>query len=372
MTGNNRQVTLLDFFSTWCGSCIAMLPRLDSLQANLGDSLRVLVVTAQPLAEIDPFLKARFPGHHFRFRLLVSDSLLSRYFPHRLLPHEVWLQDGHVKAITRAEQVSAANVRKLYQEKTISLPLKKELLDFDAGQSLSAYTQNTPLLMQSSLTGPLPGAGNSRLRSSMGSLIRRCWYNQPLLSLYQAATGLPFNRFLVQGIDPSLMDYRDPSLPLYCYEQLLPPGTPDSAARVAMLQDLDRLGLLHGSLETISVPCYVLVASGNPPSCLTRGGSKKVWTDTLAHLVHYRNVALSRILGGFDNFFTPGSNLLILLNESGITGNVDLTLPVGATEDLSRLMESLPSQGLRLIKQTRPLEMLVLRPVSTSTHALLQ
>jgi len=39
---NNNQLTLVDFFATWCGPCKTMHPILEQLKSELGDSIRII------------------------------------------------------------------------------------------------------------------------------------------------------------------------------------------------------------------------------------------------------------------------------------------------------------------------------------------
>ena len=39
---NGEQLTLVDFFATWCGPCKQMHPVLDGLKQELGDSIRII------------------------------------------------------------------------------------------------------------------------------------------------------------------------------------------------------------------------------------------------------------------------------------------------------------------------------------------
>lgn len=39
---NSEQLTLVDFFATWCGPCKKMHPILEQLKGELGDSIRII------------------------------------------------------------------------------------------------------------------------------------------------------------------------------------------------------------------------------------------------------------------------------------------------------------------------------------------
>ena len=39
---NGEQLTLVDFFATWCGPCKQMHPVLEQLKQDLGDSIRIV------------------------------------------------------------------------------------------------------------------------------------------------------------------------------------------------------------------------------------------------------------------------------------------------------------------------------------------
>lgn len=49
---NSNQLTLVDFYATWCGPCKIMHPVLEQLKADLGDSIRIIKLDVDKSGDI--------------------------------------------------------------------------------------------------------------------------------------------------------------------------------------------------------------------------------------------------------------------------------------------------------------------------------
>src|SRR5690606_18261890 len=88
------KLIILDFWATWCSACIAMFPKMDSLQMSYAGKVQFISVTDQHPKIVVPFLE-KFERQQGRKSAVptVLDNKLHKFYPHRILPHYVWV-DG--------------------------------------------------------------------------------------------------------------------------------------------------------------------------------------------------------------------------------------------------------------------------------------
>ncbi len=88
------KMVIIDFWATWCTSCIKHFAENDSLQRVYGDRLQFIMVTQEPTAKAAQFIgKWRTPdGKKICIPVVTADTVIGlRYFPHRVIPHYTWI-----------------------------------------------------------------------------------------------------------------------------------------------------------------------------------------------------------------------------------------------------------------------------------------
>ncbi len=232
------RLLILDFWATSCGSCIQVMPRLDSLQHLFRDQVVILPVTAESAAQVSHFQATNGFLHGLKFRTVVGDKTLHALFPHRLLPHEVWIDgSGKVLGFTEAEAVTAPVIRNALAGKGLDAPAKTDVLDYNQVKPLLVENNGGPdscFSYRSVITRKLNGLPSSvsiRYDSLKKLTVIRAT-NVSVRRLYtivfMGLRALPDDRVSL-----------GPDRGLFCYELDLPGSSPAKAKR-SVREDLDR------------------------------------------------------------------------------------------------------------------------------------
>ncbi|RYD97276.1 MAG: TlpA family protein disulfide reductase [Sphingobacteriales bacterium] len=99
---NKGKLLILDFWATWCGSCVQKFPLLDSLrQKNMNTLLVNSKKAKEGFRQVDQFFRNNEMALKYPQQSILNDHYLERLFPYKQLPHYVWIDyQGRVIAIT--------------------------------------------------------------------------------------------------------------------------------------------------------------------------------------------------------------------------------------------------------------------------------
>lgn len=373
---------ILDFWATWCGACISGFKKLQALQQQF-PQLQVLLINAASTGDQPPKIKAWWVKHFpaAGWPSLNQDTLFSALFPHRLLPHYVWLgPSGTVKAITGAEELTPANIRLFCSGASLNLPQKIDAMDFDRRLPLLQDNNGgtaSALLYRSLFTHHLPGLSTgSGFTISADSARKRIYYlNQPVLSLYGMVMPLAkTNRVILQVTDTAKY-IRDGLSPQwlaqnsFCYELTVPLTATKQQWQQRVIADLNSNLGLKGYITKKNIPCWVLVHTAHSDSLLrSRGGppAENIGSKTPG-LKFIRNLPLSVLVSAVNNQLPARPLRPVLLDETGILFNVDMQFFIPDIQDLPALNTAIAPYGLQLIPAQREIEVFVL---AEATHNL--
>ena len=274
---------LVDFWATWCGSCIAAFPKMEKFKKTFGRDFNVLLVTDEKDSTVTQFIRQRkgagrpLPD----FPVITADTVFKKLFPHESIPHYVWIdRKGIVRAITNAAELTESNIRDMIAQKKISLPVK------DDAQREAFHDPGKPLfingnggdghavLWHSVLSGFVDGM---RGISNFGTDGVTGYVQEPntdVYTLYKTAYSddtavsyarLPNSRIVFKNVKDSLPYFvtyegmKKISGQQYCYS-LWTPVTDELRLRKIMQEDMDRYFHLKVYWEKRTMPSLVLTA----------------------------------------------------------------------------------------------------------------
>ena len=371
---------IIDFWATWCAPCVAMFPKISSLQQKVGDKIRFLAVTYQNGQEVIPFLHKYNASRSVSLEtdMVLEDTTLTRLFPHRYLPHYVWIDgEGIVKAITGFEEVTEANVQALVANRLGNLSLKRDTrIAFDPelpllvngnggnGQNLiyhsvmTTYTPGLPLAYKvSKKDDPQP------MKLTVTNFSR--------LGLYKVAFGeyhwtINNSSVIFDVAEPERLTTQLVGEPYlnwlatnngFCYE-LIVPVEHRSKAFELMRKDLDLLfSEYKASVEKRLTPALVLTAIEGYEKLKSSGGEERLQVDQFSFSC--RNKPLDVFLKALKMKYLQRHPLPIV-NESGIKYPIDMDINANLS-NVNELNKALSTFGLAFIEAEREIDMLIIR-----------
>ncbi len=357
---------ILDFWSSWCGACIRLFPHMDSLQSKFGKDIRILLVNTRSKASGDDAQKITgiFDGLKKRTGITISLPVvydtpeLDVYFPHKYLPHEVWLDsNGVVLAITGSEEVTAGNIQAVLKGETLDLHYKYDLTDFDTAVPLYVNGNGGSgdyFLGRSLFTGYIEGLRNRIGMKNTDSTSRFYSFNQPLLALchraYPEEMKLPANRQILDLKEPGLLSRDGNGLSVYqrlfCYDLTIP-RTTEEQLWAYLREDLKRVFNVRISSINQKMECWVLRAGKDATRSYSKGGSASWDIDESSVNKFMRNQSITAAIQLLNNFLS-----IPLIDETGLNKNIDLRLPQNL-KDEAALLQCLRDAGFTLQKKKK-------------------
>ncbi|MEN5232894.1 TlpA family protein disulfide reductase [Sphingobacterium faecium] len=374
------RLLVLDFWDIYCTTCIASMPKIDSLQNVFNGQVKLLSVTYQPEEMISKFFKTnRFLNEHqppVHRASVVDDRILRTYFQYETNPHVVWINKGKVVAITGGEYITSKNIHTLLDGKVVDWPIKTERFDsstpFVTLNPLWQDATDSPNYSYSILTGQVTSVPNEGgihfIQDSIHNFTRVAIFNQDIMTTYQIilhntkpeinmediTKGLKEKPYLNTHPSRTVLDMKDPSRLIYekvygdyndwvkknsiCYEQVKSGVLDKTIMAKFAVQDLNnRLGL-YARYERRKVKCLVFVKTDKPITDTVENGGTPLWTLVMLNL-------------DMNKKFPPA------IDETGFSGGLNMEAYDGT---IAGLRKEIQRHGLDLIEAEREIEVIVI------------
>lgn len=373
---------IIDFWATWCASCIKAMADADSIAKQFNGKIVILPVTYEDEKRVRTFVQKSKILKKLDHSYVVNDSLLmGGYFKFVTVPHEVWIDTiGVIRAITYPDQLTTVNLQLFVQNGKISLPEKREDVTFDVLQQ-KLPVNNDSFLYRSVLT-----KYQSQLQNMVGTLEepykndvklnRFIAINQNILRLFYSAYSkgyagrIEFKRMelVVKDSIALFPSFGNDQIPrstreenTFCYELVLPANVSEKKFYAFLLDDLNRLFSYEGVIEKRMKSCWVIITKDRKKNPSTLGGKPKlVWKNGfLTELINQRMDVLTTYLDW-------NMDALRVIDESGFKGQFDMDLAAEVNHstgylNVQKIRTSLRRYGFDLILDRRLIDILVIR-----------
>jgi thiol-disulfide isomerase/thioredoxin len=342
------KVVLVEFWATWCGSCLAAMPHLKALQTKYPKSLQIIAVTDETEIRTDLYIKSK-PAN-FWFAIDTSKTL-AKMFPHQIIPHTVLINsDGKLISLTAPEVVTEKVINSLLKKKQVHLPEKKDNLvshEELIKQSFSAAdTVQYRFMMQPEIMGG-PGLSTSWLDNKVFSGRRLTCINLPLTTLYMIANG---NYSYERTIDET-KSVEIPSV--YCLdlivrrrEDLMP----------ALQRELSKRFDLQAKVEPVIKDVQVMrIIDTTKFKAIKRNTSNKHTYYSSHGEINQDAITMQE----FSEFLEDYAIGKLVVDETGNKEKFDIKFSF-QPENPQSLQDILTGMGLALTKDHRPVNILIL------------
>lgn len=372
------KLLILDFWATWCSPCVAMIPKMDSLQKAFGDKIQFLSVTYQSEKEAMPFLAKLEEQHkrHYNVPVVTNSKELHKLFPHTTLPHYVWIGgDGTVKAITESKEVTKENISKMLSGNAEMIKKSDFKIAYDSSKPFLINGNGgdgSNLLYHSVLTSYSEGIPSGYNFTKVSKDVPRTITakNNTMLMLFKLAYGgdeiyFGWNRLILEVRDTTKLKSNATGNSYlkflgnnsYCYELVVPPFLSTNAFKI-MRDDLIKF-----------FPKYTVTREKRLTKCLVLKSKIKnnKFHSTDGSIINQFNGMGCNMQNSTFEIFTTRLEVLYLqnltypiVNGTGYNGRIDLLLNANLSK-VADINQALSKYNLEFVVQDWEADVLVIK-----------
>ena len=356
------KLILLDFWNTWCSSCLLNFPKMEELQKQFGDKIKILAVSNQDRLVLEKFFASKNGQRYKNVVSVAGDKMFHQLFPHKGVPYIIWIKDGKLLNTTDGAQVTEKTIQEVLGGENSSLQTVVQMSrdrplmlseNFDNEKDLSMISYS--LFAKGRIRGMGFGSGFHR----SGQIVYGRQFTN--FSFWEIASAIANEIFQKQNqsfnekrriIEFKNSEGRIEDKSLYNYEYIVPQSKADSLYPL-MLENLSRFADYKTTIEKRKVKCLVLKRTSSVDKLKTKGSEMSfLFSLSKTNLQNTSLYALVNSLNAVPTISLP------IVDETGYPNNIDLTM--GAISDLNSIRKELLRYDLELVEAERELDMLVI------------
>lgn len=356
------KLILLDFWATWCSSCLLNFPKMEELQKQFGDKIKILAVSNQDRLVLEKFFATKNGQRYKNVVSVAGDKMFHQLFPHKGVPYIIWIKDGKLVNTTDGAQVTEKTIQEVLGGENSSLQTVVQMSrdrplmlseNFDNEKDLSMISYS--LFAKGRIRGMGFGSGFHR----SGQIVYGRQFTN--FSFWEIASAIANEIFQKQNqsfnekrriIEFKNSEGRVEGKSLYNYEYIVPQSKADSLYPL-MLENLSRFADYKTTIEKRKVKCLVLKRTSTVDKLKTKGSEMSfLFSLSKTDLQNTSLYALVNSLNAVPTISLP------IVDETGYANNIDLTM--GAISDLNSIRKELLRYDLELGEAERELDMLVI------------
>lgn len=358
------KLILLDFWSTFCLPCVRGLKKLDSLQEQFKNELKIIAVTHEDRKRVINFFTRRKEQH--TISIVTDDTILSKLFPHNVVPHYAWIdKEGRLLATTSEEPVTAKNISRMIRGEMPEFVIKKDILKYDFDKLLESES----VLFRAAITPYMPGL-NSLGKTYFNSAVRNriLAFNSSISMLYALAFDqhvyFTERRLILDVIHPEKYIYPKNGLVdewkqkyAYCFDLVVDSNNADKINKI-MVSLLDQYFGVYGTLKWIDTTCYVLIRTSTQEKFKNKGEKPDAYfTDESDNYLpkYLKNRPIATLI----RTMLTMNKLLYVIDESGIKDKVTIEFSA-PLDDIEGLNKDLSKYDLKIITTKRKVPFVVI------------
>ncbi len=389
------KLLIIEFWSSYCASCISAWPKLLELQKQFDGRIQILLFNSyEDSLIVKKLFQQRQKASNLKMTLptVCRDTLIKQLFPFTSVPHMVWIDEkGFIQSITMSGSVNAKNIQKMLNKE----PLKM-VQSYDNSQVTHADA-NKPLFIDKNGGTPKKvywnsvfGKADGRIGGALQTADSEYWgyhaiaMNTDIKMLYQLAYGYkrPYlngapgidkvtnSRTILEVADTSrYVLYIDDELieaNQYAYQLLPPRPVPIELLQQRMKEDLKLYIGLEARWEKRKVPCLVLTCDDT--MLLKKNTGPVLHSNTTEKAMNHAKFFVNRLsveevivfLESFLRYYQCGPPIV---DETGYKGLIDHVYTEGIDldyTDYKAFNKALSRHKMKLTPGVRELDMLVI------------